>query len=179
MTDAMIDLETLAISEDATIASIGLVLFDRDDHNKPTWDYLWRINLNQNRKIDPDTVKWWLKQDRQAIVDTFEGETVSLAHALNNLHNIIKDFKVEYVWANSPAFDLSALKHAYTQHNIKCPWTFRQEMDVRTLGNSLKIYSIPIPKKEGTLHNPVVDCKNQIKIVHLFYKDYETNEGIV
>lgn len=172
MYDIMIDLETLAISEDCTIASIGAVLFDTksDAIGKSA---LWKCNLKQDRYIDPDTVKWWLQQSQQAIGDTFLGETVTLSHALNELYELIKRSGIERVWANSPTFDLAALKHAYNQIGHKCPWTYRQECDVRTTSTILKLYGQDVAdwvKFEGTAHNPVDDCIYQSKCVQKFYE---------
>ena len=37
------------------------------------------------------------------------------------------------IWGNSPRFDLGILQDAYRALNMKIPWDFRKERDVRTL----------------------------------------------
>ena len=73
MKHVMIDLETLGTKADSVIISIGAVKFDLDSEQMDDNGFYASVsidsNLERGRKIDEDTLLWWLQQstDAQAV----------------------------------------------------------------------------------------------------------------
>ena len=90
--------------------------------------------------------------------------TLPLAKVLQDFECFIKwfDYSSLQVWGNSARFDLGILENAYSKFNVNIPWNHWNERDVRTL-----VAFAPEIKKnmvfEGVKHNPIDDCKHQIK----------------
>ena len=61
----MIDLETLATTPEATVLTIGACKFDPHGNTIDETLYM-RVDIDsQDRDIDPNTLEWWSKQDKQ------------------------------------------------------------------------------------------------------------------
>lgn len=149
----MIDIETLATDADAVIIQIGATVFPITHQEKNTMvslppDFLCNVSatdqINLNRKIDPKTVAWWLDETTvDARVSVFDRHTMrSFEDALGILNGYIatvKDISIKNqfstygVWANSPTFDLSIIRHAMKQVGIEPSWSYSREYDVRTI----------------------------------------------
>lgn len=175
----MIDIETLDTVETAVILSIAAVRFDivtgevEDD-----LAFYQRIDiqgqLDVGRTISVDTLTWWMRQSDEARNEAFGHERSSLAMALNDLKGMfMSSNKVDehYVWANSPAFDLTILKHAFRTSEQAFmgvqdggwPFKYHKELDVRTamFGMDNLYYEI----FNDNIHHPLHDCFYQIKLV--------------
>lgn len=165
MEHIMIDIETLATGPNAAIATIAAVKFDFHSGDTGAQLYL-RIDHQSNkelkRAIDPDTVYWWLGQDPEAKFDTFmHKDRVPLEEALIKLGGFVQSEENNpKIWANSPRFDLAILGHAYQSLDIKVPWQFWQERDVRTIAS---LNGIIKHSTENTgAHHALSDCYHQI-----------------
>lgn len=151
----MLDIETLGKSEDAVILEITAVYFKINSINQRFHQKIKVFDQLCNRSIDPDTIKWW---QNQVFTPTLDG-SCSLEEALILLNKWWPD--AQTVWANSPSFDCNILEHAYKQYGLQCPWSYRQERDLRTLkwlANDPKVES------EGQEHNALDDCLYQIRL---------------
>jgi 3' exoribonuclease, RNase T-like len=161
--DVMIDLETLSTKANATIVSIAAVRFDSFKNylrTKTKVSDLESINLlinidDQNRDIDPNTVEWWGQQDQVIVERVFaEKNRMSLANGLKRLAEFT--WNPRRVWCQGTDFDVSILRHAYEENNMKLPWEYWKSRDSRTI---LDIVEVEL---ERTTHDPLEDCFRQI-----------------
>ena len=130
----MVDIETLATKRDASILSIGACMFDIDEGigNK------FEVNLKPDgRVIDPNTVRWWLKQGSEAQAKLFKPEPVTPSEARKLFTRFIEKNEPRKVWANGALFDLNILRDFYNDHP---PWRYPQELcmrSIRALGDEI------------------------------------------
>lgn len=166
----MTDIETFGKSPDGAIVAIGAVQFDKV--NGITKEFYVNVNLESNvkanRKIDAQTVEWWLQQSKEAQQALFAEPRKDLDAALTLLSNFIvedKAAKEHAIWANGVTFDLVILRSAYESFKMKCPWSYRDEMclrPIRFLGSLKGLdYSDFIKTMSGTKHNALDDAKVQ------------------
>jgi len=159
----MIDIETLGTKPDCVVLSIGAVLFDLNQ-KRIGEARLWPLNVKsqvqEGRKIDIDTVMWWLKQAPEASDHFSQDIALNVTESVLDFKAFIKD--CTFFWAKSPSFDMVILSDLIAG---KTPWTHRNQFDVRTaieFGNKAaaeKVYNEWI----GTAHDPINDCKLQIE----------------
>lgn len=176
----MVDIETLDTVETAVILSIAAVRFDIETGElEDDLAYYQLVDiqgqLNKGRTLSADTLTWWMQQSDAARKEAFGDDRCSLSMALNDLHGMfcsVAKPDETFVWANSPSFDLSILKHAYKtvepgfgQLDFLDGWPFKyyNERDVRTLIH----HWAPLWAgfENETPHNPLSDCYYQIKCV--------------
>ena len=137
MNNLMIDIETLSTRCDAAILSIGAVFFDTETLELGE-TFLVNIKMESDKnygRIDPETIKWWLKQSDIARIEVTQSTEHTLLSALCSLKRWITsktDPKQLKVWANSPSFDLVILHNAYQRCDKNAPWEWHNERDVRT-----------------------------------------------
>lgn len=158
----MIDLETWGTNPDAEIIAAGVVIFDQEIISSD----LYVLKPQKNRQRDPETVLWW--NERHAILLNIQAHPkIKLADFLFSFWKLYHQHRVTEVWAKSPSFDLRILQHAFDEQGMTKPWSFREEMDVRTVQTILKKkkYSLSIPEVN---HDPVYDAVAQTKDVILF-----------
>ena len=85
--------------------------------------------------IDRDTIKWWLKQSREAQSAIMTDE-IPLDDALLQLREFIDENSGEFfvhVWGNGANFDNTILRRSYERQGIPCPWRYYNDRDVRTI----------------------------------------------
>lgn len=174
-TNLMVDIETMGSGSYSSIISIAAVEFDINTGIIGD-TFLCSVSLEdcvkEGLKIDPKTVFWWLKQNKEAREKITNSSGYSLRESLQRFSKFIDDRDL-YIWAKSPRFDLGILQNAYNVLDIPIPWNFRKEQCVRTI--------CALNKKVeenwefvGTPHNPVDDCINQIGCVTEIYKGLRT-----
>jgi len=158
----MIDLETWGTNPDAEIIAAGVVIFDQEIISKD----LYVLKPQRNRQRDPETVFWWT-QRHSILLKIQSNPKIKIAEFLLSIWKKYHEHRITEVWAKSPSFDLRILKHAFEEQEIKTPWSFREEMDVRTIQTILKKkkYDLSIPKIP---HDPVYDAEAQTKDVMWF-----------
>lgn len=131
----MVDLETLAVSPNAVILSLGAVHFD--PHSDHFGDSIYmRIDLDDqdklNREIDPNTIEWWSKQDPQIMEEAFNPDNrIPLSEAIDRFHKFA--WGCDAFWSHGATFDLVILENIYRQLNKPLPWNYWQLRDTRTL----------------------------------------------
>lgn len=174
--NVMIDLETLGTGIDAHILSIGAVLFDPvSGLMGPEFSVKMTKRSQPFRRIDSDTVYWWMGQPQEARDRIFappaEGvnsTAVDLDVGLTRLVEFLKDHiprrDDRVVWAWGVMFDIGILQDAMSRMAWEIPWSFRNVSCCRTLQNLLPGFQSPA-KREGVMHDAVDDCKNQIRWV--------------
>lgn len=135
----MIDIETLGIKPGAPIPTIGYCHFDWEGiHDSGTIAVNLEID-NIGKAADASTIKFWLRQGRDAIEKTFfrpEKDQHMWPSALGILAEQVAFGETEFgegVWSNGPVFDLAHLEYWYAQLGGKPPWSHRSPRDCRTL----------------------------------------------
>lgn len=178
----MVDLETLGVSNNSVICSIGIVEFDMKSGKTGNVFYN-RVNIQScidlGMSVTGSTIEWWLKQDLEARRKIYEGDSLSIRETLFRLNEFLsffEDLSDIQIWGNSNRFDLGILENTYKVCNIPIPWNYRNERDVRTL-SSLRPEIKKNSNNTGIPHDPISDCLFQIKYCCLVYN--ELNKGYV
>ncbi|EKE0046986.1 3'-5' exoribonuclease, partial [Escherichia coli] len=164
----MIDLETMGKNPDAPIISIGAIFFDPQTGEMGP-EFSKTIDLETaGGVIDRDTIKWWLKQSREAQSAILTDE-IPLDDALLQLREFIDENSGEFfvqVWGNGATFDNVILRRSYERQGIPCPWRYTNDRDVRTmvaLGLVMDFDARTTIPFEGERHNALNDARYQAK----------------
>ncbi|HAX2681850.1 TPA: exonuclease [Escherichia coli] len=171
----MIDLETMGKNPDAPINAIAGKFFDPATGEMGP-EFSKTIDLETaGGVIDRDTIKWWLKQSREAQSAIFTDE-ISLDVALRLFIEFIEKNsggRFVQVWGNGANFDNVILRRSYERQGIPYPWLYYNDRDVRTiveLGNAIGFdvrMAIPF---EGVPHNALDDARHQAKQVSAIWQ---------
>lgn len=167
----MLDLETLGTSADSVILSVGAVKFDLLSDNIDDAGFYGSAsvesNLDAGRRVNEDTLLWWLKQPAAA-QQVFHEEKQPLSEVLEDLADWIgtDDWTI---WAKGPSFDVAMMEHAYKQHRMEVPWKFWNVRCVRTF------MGLPGAKNIGgdvlgIKHNALSDAYEQAQTIQRIYK---------
>jgi len=183
-TAVMVDIETLATTPDAVVVAIGAVRFNLRQMQKSAElrmnGFYRRLGVpsQKGRRIDPDTMKWWLHQPIIA------REQCMLALDEKQHYTAGLDAFLEWmrcaphtIWANSPSFDLVILRDLAggadvyydprfaPSHRMGMLWGHRQERDLRTLWAMFPNVEEPYAPK----HHALEDAARQANIVQTIY----------
>jgi len=180
MKHIMLDTETLGTTADACILSIGAVKFDLESDAIDDAGFYASISIDSNleykRRIQEDTLIWWMKQGPEA-QGVFHESKQTLGNALDELSEWIGDGDYK-VWSNGADFDLPMLAHAYTQHGREIPWKFWNSTCFRTykgLPGAKQIRVAPL----GVKHNALSDAHQQAVTAQAIYAALFANRKTV
>lgn len=171
MRHIMLDLETLSLSPQAMIVSIGAVRFsleqmilgdefynviDLTSYDDPRFDF------------SPNTFYWWMGQSL-ASREVFEPGTVKVGikKALAEFSYFVKDTIHEppLIWGNGASFDNVIIRHAYETCGFPVPWSHKQDVCYRTIRRMFPHSEV----ESGTKHNALQDAKNQaLTMIQIF-----------
>ncbi|EER8432921.1 3'-5' exoribonuclease [Escherichia coli] len=178
----MIDLETMGKNPDAPIISIGAIFFDPQTGDMGP-EFSKTIDLETaGGVIDRDTIKWWLKQSREAQSAIMTDE-IPLDDALLQLREFIDENSGEFfvqVWGNGANFDNTILRRSYERQGIPCPWRYCNDRDVRTiveLGKAVDFDARTAIPFEGERHNALDDARYQAKYVSAIWQKLIPNQA--
>ncbi|EFE4226483.1 3'-5' exoribonuclease [Escherichia coli] len=171
----MIDLETMGKNPDAPINALAGKFFDPATGEMGP-EFSKTIDLETaGGVIDRDTIKWWLKQSREAQSDILTDE-IPLDDALLQLREFIDENSGEFfvqVWGNGANFDNVILRRSYERQGIPCPWRYTNDRDVRTmvaLGLVMDFDARSVITFEGERHNALHDARYQAKYVSAIWQ---------
>ncbi|EJP6566792.1 3'-5' exoribonuclease [Escherichia coli] len=125
--------------------------------------------------MDRDTIKWWLKQSREAQSAILTDE-IPLDDALLQLREFIDENSGEFfvqVWGNGATFDNVILRRSYERQGIPCQWRYTNDRDVRTmvaLGLVMDFDARTTIPFEGERHNALNDARYQAKYVSAIWQ---------
>ena len=163
--DISIDLETLAMTPDAFVCSVGAVVFDINTGS--IVDEFYRaVNLDYNqsgRKIDPSTVKWWLGKDSQSrseLVSSLNQDSLEIV--MSQFVPWIIKYPKSIVWGNGSTFDIAILDNVL---NYRTPWAYWDVNDMRTILRLARSRGYRKPQFNGVKHNAIEDAKYQAKVI--------------
>ncbi|EOJ3805649.1 3'-5' exoribonuclease [Escherichia coli] len=178
----MIDLETMGKNPDAPIISIGAIFFDPQTGDMGP-EFSKTIDLETaGGVIDRDTIKWWLKQSREAQSAIMTDE-IPLDDALLQLREFIDENSGEFfvqVWGNGANFDNTILRRSYERQGLPCPWRYYNDRDVRTiveLGKAIDFDARTAIPFEGERHNALDDARYQAKYVSAIWQKLIPNQA--
>ncbi|EOR1305949.1 3'-5' exoribonuclease [Escherichia coli] len=178
----MIDLETMGKNPDAPIISIGAIFFDPQTGDMGP-EFSKTIDLETaGGVIDRDTIKWWLKQSREA-QSAIMSDEIPLDDALLQLREFIDENSGEFfvqVWGNGANFDNTILRRSYERQGIPCPWRYYNDRDVRTiveLGKAIDFDARTAIPFEGERHNALDDARYQAKYVSAIWQKLIPNQA--
>tara|TARA_R110002096_G_scaffold69149_9_gene166465 strand:- start:13426 stop:13977 length:552 start_codon:yes stop_codon:yes gene_type:complete len=161
--NVMIDLETLGITPQAPIASIGAVCFSPDLNDLSKEPFYAELDWKrQDRKVCESTIEWW---------DTQPAEAFAALGGQDNIVQVLIDL-AEWlpanakVWGNGATFDISMLEDAYRQYGLPIPWKFWNVRDCRTVVDMYKSYRLFNKdavelNRPANNHNALADAVNQ------------------
>jgi hypothetical protein len=167
MNHYMIDIETLSTDTNAHVLAIAMVKFTEKEVIKHQVLYPDpEIQHNTGRKIDFDTIKFWLKSP-DLLKEIMEKPTKSLSFCSAHLRWFIDltNYEQNIVWAKSPSFDLMIMRSLFSSPML--PWKFSNERDVRTAYDKLTEKGIELTKPERA-HDPLSDALAQVANVQKF-----------
>ncbi|EMX4381198.1 3'-5' exoribonuclease [Escherichia coli] len=171
----MIDLETMGKNPDAPINALAGKFFDPATGEMGP-EFSKTIDLETaGGVIDRDTIKWWLKQSREAQSAILTDE-IPLDDALLQLREFIDENSGEFfvqVWGNGANFDNVILRRSYERQGIPCPWSYTNDRDVRTmvaLGLVMDFDARSVITFEGERHNALHDARYQAKYVSAIWQ---------
>ncbi|MDM4056183.1 exonuclease [Escherichia coli] len=171
----MIDLETMGKNPDAPINALAGKFFDPATGEMGP-EFSKTIDLETSGGvIDRDTIKWWLKQSREAQSAILTDE-IPLDDALLQLREFIDENSGEFfvqVWGNGANFDNVILRRSYERQGIPCPWRCTNDRDVRTmvaLGLVMDFDARSVITFEGERHNALHDARYQAKYVSAIWQ---------
>jgi len=131
----MVDLETMAVSPNAVVLSLGAVHFN--PYGNGYGDKLYfRINIDDQdalgREVDPNTITWWSQQDPVVMEEAFSPDNrISLVDAIDQFHKFA--WGCDAFWAHGSIFDIVIIENIYKQLGKPVPWQYWQIRDTRTL----------------------------------------------
>lgn len=174
MKHIMLDLETLGNRSDAVILSLGAVKFDLDSDKTDDKAFYASISIDSNlelgRRIQEDTLLWWLKQEIAA-QSVFHEEKIALPQALEDFSDWVGTGDYE-VWSNGADFDIPMVTHAFAQIQMETPWKFWAGNCVRTYKKlpGAKAIASGVPFI-GVKHNALADAVHQAQVVQAIHKN--------
>ncbi|MBZ9287644.1 3'-5' exoribonuclease, partial [Escherichia coli] len=178
----MIDLKTMGKNPDAPINALAGKFFDPATGEMGP-EFSKTIDLETARGvIDRDTIKWWLKQSREAQSAILTDE-IPLDDALLQLREFIDENSGEFfvqVWGNGANFDNVILRRSYERQEIPCPWRYTNDRDVRTivaLGLVMDFDARSVITFEGERHNALHDARYQAKYVSAIWQKLFPNQA--
>nr|EFE6391709.1 exonuclease [Escherichia coli] len=178
----MIDLETMGKNPDAPINALAGKFFDPATGDMGP-EFSKTIDLETaGGVIDRDTIKWWLKQSREAQSAILTDE-IPLDDALLQLREFIDENSGEFfvqVWGNGANFDNVILRRSYERQEIPCPWRYTNDRDVRTivaLGLVMDFDARSVITFEGERHNALHDARYQAKYVSAIWQKLFPNQA--
>lgn len=167
MEHVMIDLETMGVTPQAPIVSIGAILFDPNlnklGNKKNNETFYEELDYSeQDREPCQSTVDWWNTQSEAA--RNALGGLEDLPDVLIELAKFIP--KNAKVWGNGSTFDISMLEDAYRQYNMEIPWAFWNVRDCRTVVDMFETNRGGFGEsRRGNNHNALDDATNQAKYI--------------
>lgn len=170
----MLDMETMAVSPNAVVLSLGAVHFN--PYGRGYGDKLYfRISIDDQdslgREIDDNTLAWWSKQDPAIMEEAFSpDDRVPLVEAMDQFHKFA--WGCDAFWSHGATFDLVIIENIYRQLGKPLPWNYWALRDTRTLFDLG--YDPDMPK--GNLHNALEDAIRQAAGVQNIYRKLNIRE---
>lgn len=164
----MVDMETMAVTPDAVVLTLGAVHFDPLTDGITDSIY-FRLSIDDQealgRSIDPNTLEWWSRQDPVIMEEAFSSEDrIPLTEAMDRFHKFA--WGCDRFWSHGAKFDLVMIENILRQLDKPLPWNYWQLRDTRTLFDIG--FDPEMPK--GGKHNALEDAIRQAVGVQNVYR---------
>ena len=153
----MIDLETMAVTPDAVILTLGAVHFN--PYGNGIGDTLYfRVSVDDQdtlgRAIDPSTLEWWAKQDPAIMEEAFSSDDrIPLAEAMDRFHKFA--WGCNRFWSHGATFDLVMMENILRQIGKPLTWNYWSLRDTRTLFDIGLDPEMPTGSKHDALQDAI------------------------
>ena len=155
----VVDLETLSTHPNACIVSIGAVLIEDMEITDTFYINVdGRTCKEVGLHIDPDTIKWWGEQSKEA-QEAWQKNPVPLQEAIDKFTLWYGKESIP-IWGYGANFDVVILESAYRALDMNIPWKFWDISCLRTLMNVL---DKRLPKANN--HNALDDATAEAKVL--------------
>lgn len=180
MRHVSLDLETMGNAPYSAIVAIGAVKFDPLTGELGSTCYL-QIDLVSAVKhggmIEASTVLWWMQQS-----DAARKEVTGATRLMNlALHEFAQWLPRDaFVWGNGCGFDNARLREAYQNAAIPCPFSYRNDMDLRTAKEIVRLLGDPSRcevEQAGTVHNALDDAVHQAQRISVYVRELRRIKG--
>ena len=132
----VVDLETLSIHPNACIVSIGAVLIEDMEITDTFYINVdGRTCKEAGLHIDPDTIKWWGEQSKEA-QEAWQKNPVPLQEAIDKFTLWYGKESIP-IWGYGANFDVVILENAMKAAHHYIPWKFWDIYCLRTMMNVL------------------------------------------
>ncbi len=160
MTHIMVDLETMSLCPNAALVSIGAVAFNKEGLRDKFY-----INIDLTTSVlaglhlEPETVKWWLAQDKPA-QEALLKNTVSLSAALYEFTKFVAAVAPDLkgLWGNGASADNVWLANAYAAVSMATPWSYKNDRCYRTIKSLLGKDESLRPMNQDIAHHALSDA---------------------
>jgi len=152
--DIMIDFESLGVSEDSVILSMGLTVFDKDViYTKYYEEYDMRFQVADGCTVNPDTVAWWHRTNRKEFDRLILSGKLYPWKSIDFLVSRLRqDYKIQSIWSRG------SIDFKWLNRNLENPFPYWSSRDCRTLDMFVKM--------EGSNdHNALNDAVRQTEQV--------------
>lgn len=160
----MIDCETLGLGSDVFVTQVGICIANTEtrEYLYPPTNFYPTIGQD-HRRIDFNTVRWWVKQDPKVIASVFETPEGHKRCTPKELFDAIKAAVDAHpgitVWGSPAMFDLPLLSHLWEAK----PWKYNFERDMMTLYKLLDPKGELQPPNNGMGHDAAADAHWQME----------------
>jgi exodeoxyribonuclease VIII len=170
----MVDMETMAVSPNAVVLSLGAVHFNPYENGHGDSLY-FRIDIDDQdalgREVDPNTIIWWSSQPSEIMEEAFSPDNrIPLVDAIDQFHRFA--WGCSAFWSHGATFDLVILENIYRQLNKPLPWNYWQLRDTRTLFDLGQDPEMP----QGSKHDALQDAIRQAVGVQNVYRKLNIKE---
>jgi exodeoxyribonuclease VIII len=170
----MVDMETMAVSPNAVVLSLGAVHFNPYENGHGDSLY-FRIDIDDQdalgREVDPNTITWWSSQPSEIMEEAFSPDNrIPLVDAIDQFHRFA--WGCSAFWSHGATFDLVILENIYRQLNKPLPWNYWQLRDTRTLFDLGQDPEMP----QGSKHDALQDAIRQAVGVQNVYRKLNIKE---
>ena len=166
LNNVMVDLETLGRRAGCVILSVGAVKFDPrtgfvDMDNTFYKSITIESAMRYGLTIDPDTLRWWMRQTKEAQAVVNDPEAVSIQAALVQFAEWVDEdgnYDDVKMWGNGASFDNPILSAGFAAVDIIQPWQFWNDRCYRT--KKAEHREVPF-NRVGLAHNALDDAVSQ------------------
>ena len=131
MNNVMVDLETLGVSNNPVILSIGAVKFDSTGLGEEFYREIAVQSCEEAGLVkDQSTLDWWTTQDPELYAKAISGQ--------QSLESVLLEFSAWLgeacnIWGNGACSDNIWLKSAYAACGVELPWKHWNDRCYRTV----------------------------------------------
>lgn len=174
--DAMLDIETYDLNEDAVIISVGLVVFNpRIVQTSPEFRESFYVNIDPRDAkrtggtVNKSTVMWWKRQSN-TVKRRLLKDRRTLKEAMQMLADFLVDHNVTRWWGKGPGFDCNKVRRSMERVGVKCPIHYRKDFCVRTaIDMAFDGIEPDVPAPKGAAHDALYDAAWQALVVQRCY----------